>query len=1053
MKDSAIDGDKKIDTPAITDAASFQRFFFRNPFIRVTSRRGLLAVKLIVCVSVFLASREALHAHWKIPSEIRSWKYLDTPHFKIHYQEGYEEMALRSSVVAEESAARYERVLRHRLTRVVPVFLFASHQDFSATNILPYEIDEGTGGFTDFYRQRVVVPFTGDYALFRHVLAHEIAHAFQFDIISGSEAGAYPLWLMEGMAEYLSLGWDESAETYIRDAVLYDILPDVYSLQAGRVSNGYMYYKAGQAVMLFIASEYGEERIGFLLKELKGSQLQMEKAIESTFRMNAMDFNTAFGRFIRARYAAAARSMPVRDDLRVRPVTNRYEERGFNLHPVLSPDGKNIAYMTAVGIFPAIVIRRLPGPGVSREKAEEVKIVVRALRSEDYEEYQPLTTRLSFSPDGKKIILAGRRSGRQALLIIGLEEKEVTGDFSPPFDAIQYPAMSPDGKKIVFTGVLRGSSDLYILDTTDGSLERQTNDACYETGPSFSPDMRLLYYSSNCVVDPQRQYDAPAREIYRLEISSGVKTRLTELGVNSDSPMPAGDGSLVFRSNFTGVSNLYRIPEAASRAAPARASDIAALTRSQSGVSFPSLVIIESGSVRRETAAFVEIAEGAREIRVISASDAQASYLPLASVPILPEEGRTFNPVSFRFPSAGEPVHTPLTIEHFGNDYRPVLNFIGNPFIMITGGSNSSGGAGFAAIAAATLQDDTGDHVLGGWVSYFNAHSSQDELSRIPVNANLEYAYLKYRPDFFAGVYRQSGVYAILNIFDYSLNNLLYNPYFRLISRNSAGIYGGVDYPLHRYGAIQIGYEQGREERIYRQTTPEERRQPDVFDNYQAMTFSYRFDNVAYSIFGPLDGHSVYLGYSVPLRMTATERELYVLTSEYRYYHLFDNFWNIAFRAFAGASTGADAFKYPFRLGGFGTLRGYDFQEFEGTKAFMINAEMRFNLVEHMQFAFPFHWSPGLIRGAFFVDAGSAFDDYHLYQAVDGRYGNGCWIGGTLRVGCGVTRDLHMSIGVGIHWVLFYGFLAKIEWASPYDFRHSLPLSKWRGQFSLGVNF
>jgi hypothetical protein len=57
--------------------------------------------------------------------------------------------------------------------------------------------------------------FAGDLKEAEHVLAHEMVHQFQYDIFARGRAGANlegiasvapPLWFMEGMAEFLSIG-------------------------------------------------------------------------------------------------------------------------------------------------------------------------------------------------------------------------------------------------------------------------------------------------------------------------------------------------------------------------------------------------------------------------------------------------------------------------------------------------------------------------------------------------------------------------------------------------------------------------------------------------------------------------------------------------------------------------------------------------------------------------------------------------------------------------------------------------------------------------------
>ncbi|PKL30191.1 MAG: hypothetical protein CVV45_18780, partial [Spirochaetae bacterium HGW-Spirochaetae-10] len=102
----------------------------------------------------------------------------------------------------------------------------------------------------------------------------------------------------------------------------------------------------------------------------------------------------------------------------------------------------------------------------------------------------------------------------------------------------------------------------------------------------------------------------------------------------------------------------------------------------------------------------------------------------------------------------------------------------------------------------------------------------------------------------------------------------------------------------------------------------------------------------------------------------------------------------------------------------------------------------RFTFIEQLVFGVPTRWSPGLIRSSIFMDAGAAFDDPDTFQG---------WQNGR-------TRDLRASVGVGLHWANFLWFLMpgalmKIEWASPYDGRRTLPFSQWQGRFSVGVQF
>src|SRR5207253_5254464 len=128
---------------------------------------------------------------------------------------------------AERWHTRLSRLLQHELRGRQPLVLYASHVDFEQTNAIQGELGEGTGGVTEPLRRRIVLPMGGPLTDTDHVIGHELVHAFQFDMTTAANArngqnGAerLPLWFIEGMAEYLSLGAvDPNTAMWLRDAV------------------------------------------------------------------------------------------------------------------------------------------------------------------------------------------------------------------------------------------------------------------------------------------------------------------------------------------------------------------------------------------------------------------------------------------------------------------------------------------------------------------------------------------------------------------------------------------------------------------------------------------------------------------------------------------------------------------------------------------------------------------------------------------------------------------------------------------------------------------
>src|ERR687896_374845 len=211
----------------------------------------------------------------KVQYSTFDFKVIQTEHFDVYYYERERVAAMDAARMAERSYAKLSKVLNHEFRERKPIILYASHSDFQQTNALGGEgPSEGTGGVTDFARNRAVMPFTGSYADFEHVLMHEMVHQFQYDTWSRGRAGAAigilmsinpPLWFAEGMAEYLSLG-PINAETamWLRDAAREGKLPTIDQMTVDPYE--FFPYRFGHALWSYVAERWGDEAVGAILK-------------------------------------------------------------------------------------------------------------------------------------------------------------------------------------------------------------------------------------------------------------------------------------------------------------------------------------------------------------------------------------------------------------------------------------------------------------------------------------------------------------------------------------------------------------------------------------------------------------------------------------------------------------------------------------------------------------------------------------------------------------------------------------------------------------------
>ena len=159
----------------------------------------------------------------------------------------------------------FRRILDHTFTERQPIVLYASHAQFTQTNVIPGHLGDGIGGVTEHEKGRVVLPFAVGLGETDHVLGHELVHAFQRDILkrTGRPMSTLPLWFVEGMAEYLSVGKiDTNTAMWLRDSVEQNSLPRLDQLD----DPSFFPYRYGQALWVYLAQRFGDDVVAKSLK-------------------------------------------------------------------------------------------------------------------------------------------------------------------------------------------------------------------------------------------------------------------------------------------------------------------------------------------------------------------------------------------------------------------------------------------------------------------------------------------------------------------------------------------------------------------------------------------------------------------------------------------------------------------------------------------------------------------------------------------------------------------------------------------------------------------
>ncbi len=543
------------------------------------------------------------------------FEVLTTEHFQVHYYPEARDAAHETARMAERWYARLSRILRHDLSGSQPLILYASGPDFRQTNVVA-GIGEGTGGVTEGFKRRIVMPVFGTLAETDHVLGHELVHAFQYDIARGSQDSGgigtglerLPLWFVEGMAEYLSVGHvDAHTAMWIRDAARKaDTLPSVRQLD----SSQYFPYRWGQAFWAYVAGRWGDGIIRPMLDAAVRSG-GPSAAIEQVLNLEHEELSTAWHQAIAAQYAPALEAGSRASDAG-RPLARDPKREGLAIAPSLSPDGRHLVYlserdMLSVDMYLADV-----------ETGRIVRRLTNTAIDPHFSSIQFLASAGAWHPGGHQFVFGAIREGRPVLAVVDIDTGRRVREIPfPDLGEILNPTWSPDGRWIAFSASTAGRTDLFVYDLTTNARRQLTDDAFADLQPAWSSESAHLAFVTDRASTDLSTLNAGRLGLALIEVSSGRIELLPtfEHGKSINPQWAPGSRSLYFLSDATGVTNVYSIDVDSRR--------VRRLTNLDAGASgITALSPALSASVDANRVAFTGYEEGRIGIYVIEGRDA-----------------------------------------------------------------------------------------------------------------------------------------------------------------------------------------------------------------------------------------------------------------------------------------------------------------------------------------------------------------------------------------------------------------------------------------------
>lgn len=522
------------------------------------ARLAILAITAILALPAAVSAQGDYFGQNKVQYRQFDFKVLKTEHFDIYYYPEEEEAVRIAARMAERWYGRISKLLNHELRGRQPLILYASGPHFRQTNTIQGGIGEGTGGVTEAFKRRIVLPFAGPLEATDHVLGHELIHAFQYDItgtnVNTNTAGALalPLWFIEGMAEYLSIGPDDPhTAMWMRDAARRERLPAIDDLDNPR----YFPYRYGHSLWAFIGGKYGDRTVGALLRAGAVAR-DYREAFAAVLGVDTKELTAQWHEAVFNAYRPVAETTELAGKTS-RPVIINRSEGGprLNVSPELSPDGSKFMFFSERDLFSVDLYLADTATG------KVIRKITDTATDTHVESLQFLGSAGAWSPDSARFVVPAIAKGAPVLALFdpntGRKEREIK---LPGVDEVLNPTWSRDGQYIAFSGLVGGLNDLFVYDLKADSMRRLTSDAFAEMDPAFSPDGRQIALSTDRFTTKLDVLQPGQPVLAVIDLATGELRRVGGFdNAKNIAPQWTADGrGLIFLSDRGGITNIYR---------------------------------------------------------------------------------------------------------------------------------------------------------------------------------------------------------------------------------------------------------------------------------------------------------------------------------------------------------------------------------------------------------------------------------------------------------------------------------------------------------------
>jgi len=483
-----------------------------------------------------------------------NFEVYESPNFEIYHYLDNHDCLNHLTQQSEQWYHMHQEVLNDTFANKNPIIFYNNHGDFQQTNAISGSVSVGTGGVTEGFKRRVIMPIAMSNQQTNHVLGHEMVHAFQYHMMTEGDSTSLkniqkiPLWMVEGLAEYMSIGRvDAHTAMWMRDAVLNDDVPSIKDLNSGR----YFPYRYGQAFWAFITGIYGDNIIEPYFKSV--GIYGLETATQRVLGLKTKDLSKKWQEGLKNYYKEYLKAE--KETLVGKKLLSGENSGKMNIAPALSPNGKYVMFLSEKNLFSVDLFL------ADAKTGKTIRQVASTTRDGHLDAFNFIESAGTWSPNSREFAFVAFKKGQNVLVVKNIEKGKTIQEINiPNVPAFSNPSWSPDGKEIVVAGLVNGQVDLYSYHLRKKTVNQLTDDKYSEAQPSWSADGKKIVFATDKVsFERGRTHGAWTFNLAILDVETKKSGQLSLFrGANNLNPVFDANGNVLFLSNRDGFRNLYK---------------------------------------------------------------------------------------------------------------------------------------------------------------------------------------------------------------------------------------------------------------------------------------------------------------------------------------------------------------------------------------------------------------------------------------------------------------------------------------------------------------